>query len=551
MSITLEPNNHNGIQISGKELNQINKPSIVLLPSTNTKYEPNNVRDDNDDDDDILSIISSNNSIISDSLPSSSKQIPPTNLTNTIVQSTTILNTEPMDILSTVSANCLTNTPHSSIEKILSKTLNNNSLSITLESNTNKQSKNISNSSSTEAINSTAILKSVESTDNAPVIVIADDDDEEEEDYGDDDDDYIFESEYSQSSFMKVSPSTSANKSSNIYLKQNNNQDKQMLGSVELINSNVCLKPTPKQNMDLINTLPSSSSENSTLPSCLKQILSKNTFNNSLSITLKSNYNSVTTTSSNKNMPKIVQSNYKQSEKEYATTQNTSSHQFSTNNTNRISTSQFIKPAKPISEVPKSIKLNTHSSTFDHSSNCDKIFFCNEEIYKKSKEVVVFINTSSIIEARERILFPNYLWKCLYNIHLNKIIFIQRDGVKGPVKKIEFQFGLIPNICINGRQYKCNEAVNTKHELEALLIKIDDIEICFGYDGYTHDQCIGYFDNVNGENEACDRCKDLLKSGYLSSMDALLKSKLDHIKQLENKVSSSFSNHFIIKYIKF
>jgi len=554
LSITLQPNFNNSIHITEREFNKVDEPTVVLLPSTNIKYKPNNDEDDDDDDDDVHSIASSNDCIITDSFQSSLRQIrsktsaksshsisitlESSNKQNgqistiestkdnhiDVLKSTLKLNTEPTDILSTISANCsLTNSSQSSIDELLSKTLSNNSLSITLEPNTSKKSKTLPDSDSINVINSTtAISKSVGLTnDTFPTIVITDDDDEE-----DNDDDSISESDYSQSHFEKLPPKTSANSSLTMTLNQKKKQSKQIsaIECNEVINPTVILKPTLKQNAEHIDILPLTSVGSSTLPSCLKKMLSKNTGNNSLSITLKPNHDNVATTSTNGYMSKTVQSNSKQSEKEYATTFNVSSN----------------------SETPKSSEMNTHCLI------CNAHFFHTDQMCIGNKEVVKFNNVLSIIKIARNILFPNFLWKCLYNIGFKKILFIQRDCMKGPVKKILFYSGLIPNIKINGKIYEYNIAVNTKNELEDLLEKIDDIDICFGLDGYTHDQCIGYYDNPSGENEACERCNSLLQDGYLSRMDIMLKNKLLKIKNLENRVSRScFSKHFIIKCILF
>lgn len=559
LSITLQSNVNNSIQITEKEFNKISKPTVVLLPSTNSKHAHNI---------DVHTSTSTNDSISDSSLskfkqtPTKTSSICPPSVSITLESSNKLngqistiestkndhhtgilqLNTESVNILKPISANCsLTNSSKSNIEEILSKTLNNNSLSITLESNTTKQNnKKLLNSNSTNVINSTAILKSLETIDDTLPIIVIDDDDDDDDNEDKVEDDSIFESDYSQSSFEKLPPKTSKQK-----LKQN--EQMKTIVSNKLIYPTI-LNATSKQNLEHINILPSTSTGTSTLPSYLKRILSKNSANNSLSISLKSNEN--ITTSSNRFVPKTMQSYCKQNKEECATSLNVSDQlslntKKCPNNVNQITISSF-KSVQSRNELTEMVKHNL----FDCYSNCNQNISHADDVYKRNKEVT-FNNISSIIKICDHILYPNFLWLCRYNIGLNKIMFIYRESSNAPVKKIEFNSSLIPNIYINSKQYEYNIAVKTKLELEDLLEKIDDIDVCLGYDGYTHEQCVGYFENPVGENEVCDQCKDLLKDCYLSRIDMMLKNKLMSIKNLENNVSTIFLNSFVIKLFNF
>lgn len=141
-----------------------------------------------------------------------------------------------------------------------------------------------------------------------------------------------------------------------------------------------------------------------------------------------------------------------------------------------------------------------------------------------------------IIECKN-VPLPSQFWISFYNSSQNMAVFIQRDELLNPIKRVYFRNSFVPNIFIKGKPYEYQRAVKTKCDLENLLEDIDDIIICSGYDGYSHETCIGYFENTSEEIEVCRNCQLLIKGKFLHRMDTVLKTKTNILMQLNNRVS--------------
>lgn len=245
----------------------------------------------------------------------------------------------------------------------------------------------------------------------------------------------------------------------------------------------------------------------------------------SVSMALELNHDNVATTSSTSFMSKTMQPNCKQYEEESEETLNISDPLFSVDNLT-------FEPVSP----PNSKSERLHC-----------IHLCGGANLTEDKDII-FKDVNSILEICESIRVPPIFWKCLIQTNSNNLLYVEQDPCIGIIKKVLFHSNLVPQISINKKQYKYNIPVKTKHELEDLLEKISDIEICMGYDDFAHDECLGYFESTSEEIELCDPCRAFAKK-CKSKMKAEHQQKLDTIKKLEETVSFSEKCTIVYKYI--
>lgn len=198
---------------------------------------------------------------------------------------------------------------------------------------------------------------------------------------------------------------------------------------------------------------------------------------------------------------------------------------FKSVSSNSSCTSQSAEMYLPVSNC---ISLNMENQNLEFSENFNRVL----------PNDVIFIH-----KIRKEIVLPNIFWKTLYSAaNKDLTVFAQRDELLEVIKQVIFSTSLVPHININGRHYNYNKSIRTKLELENLLEKIDDIQICKGYDGYVHEQCYYYFEDTNSlKNELCDKCKELIKKECLYKVNTIIQHKSNTVEHLINKVSTYLS----------
>lgn len=425
-----------------------------------------------------------------------------------ILKQTSNLNTESTSILQTTSNNSSVPS-QSNIEKILSKTLNNNCLSITRQSS--KQVEPI------PAVDSSRIM-GIKSINSLPNISIVDS-----------------MSNTLQSNIKEPSKTHPVSITPQLSIQQS--KQLSAIDSTEVVDLTdlpniIDIKNEP------IDIISNDDSLGYTIPENDEQVLSTNSNNNSLSMTTSFNHNIPTASIVNNSMTNTLKSSFKSNES--SITKDIIKLPSNTLICPEYVNNQFFPMANNVSQTYKStdndtpviFKCYSLNPNINHSKDNNNVH--NGTI--GNKEDLAKIN-ASIRDMCKEVVLPNLFWKSLYNMNTNKTAFIQRNEFMETIKKIYFQNSLVPNIYIKSKRYEFNEAIKTKNELENLLEKIDSIEICLGDDGYYNDQCIGYFSDTSEETELCRNCEDLVKDENLYTMDAIIKDKNNKIKQLKNKVS--------------
>lgn len=312
----------------------------------------------------------------------------------------------------------------------------------------------------------------------------------------------------SQSSFEQMS---SSNTSVSITLKSGI-----MSRPVSTIEPNKVIPADILKSRLVSNTEPedivTSISSNSSSHSRLNELISKTLSNSSVSISLKNNIS--------------------------PTSASPSSSEYDAARTSKYINNQIalLKKSAPNDfRTSKIYEKNIHNIEFNCNSNYSK----NMSIVENANnDDLIFNDVHCIHNLSRNFVLPNYFWKsvlCKKNQY--KTIFIQRDYSMKIIKKVYFYNSLVPIIFINNKRYAYNENIETKNELENLLEKIDDIEICMGYDGYMHEQCIGYFENSSKDTESCCNCQELTKDEHLYKVELILKDKSNKIVELENQVN--------------
>lgn len=263
---------------------------------------------------------------------------------------------------------------------------------------------------------------------------------------------------------------------------------------------------------DIITSMSSNSSQ-----SRLNELISKTLSNSSVSISLKKNISPTST----------LPSSSIQTEHDAARTSKYINNQI-----------VLLKKSAPNEfRTSKISEKNMHNIEFNSNSNYSKNMSPVENTNSNNDDFI-FNDVHCIHNLSRNFVLPNYFWKSvLCKKNQNKTIFIQRDYSMKVIKKVYFHNNLVPIIFINNKRYEYNENIETKIELENLLEKIDDIEICMGYDGYMHEQCIGYFEKSSKETESCFNCQELTKDEHLYKVELVLKEKSNRIVELENQVN--------------
>lgn len=375
----------------------------------------------------------------------------------------------------------------SSLNHILPKILANSSLSISLHSS--KQNIPVAESAT-------------ESTDNALLISKTDDHDD-----------------CSQSSFEQM---PSSNTSVSITLKSGimsrpvSAVEPTKVIPVDILNSRLVSNTEPG---DIVTSI----SSNSSSQSRFNELISKTLSNSSVSISLK------------KNLSPTLPSSSIQTEHDAARTSKYINNQIA-----------LLKKSSPNEfRTSKISEKNMHNFGFNYNSNYSKNMSLIE-ITNSNNDDLIFNDVHCIHNLSRNFVLPNYFWKCvLCKKNQNKTIFIQRDYFMKIIKKVYFYNNLVPIIFINNKRYEYNKNVETKSELENLLEKIDDIEICMGYDGYMHENCIGYFENSSKEIESCCNCQELTKDEHLYKVELILKDKSNRIVELETQVNINYLKIFV------
>lgn len=207
--------------------------------------------------------------------------------------------------------------------------------------------------------------------------------------------------------------------------------------------------------------------------------------------------------------------------------------------TNNVVNPEFINNLVSIS--PNSAHTSQSAEIYLPVSNCISLNMetQNLEFNQNSNSRVLQNDVIFIHMIRREVILPNIFWKTLRSTtNKNLTVFVQRDELLEVIKQVIFSTSLVPHININGRHYDYNKSIRTKLELENLLEKIDDIQICKGYDGYVHKQCYYYFEDTNSlKNELCDKCKELVKKELLYKVDTIIQHKSNTVEHLISKVS--------------
>lgn len=430
-----------------------------------------------------------------------SSEIQPINIVDSVgvLKQTSNLNTEHISILPTTSNN-ISVSSQSSIEKTLSRSLANNCLSITKQSNKLNELIPVIKR---KTINSLSNISVVNSTSNTL-----------------------------QSNIKEIPKTCLVPTTSQTSIQQN--KQLSSINPIEVVD--LTITPNIEIKNEPTDRISNDNSEDCIITSSYElDVPSINSNNSSQSMTTSFNHNLSTISTANNSMSNFKKPNESSIiAKDKIKLSNTSVCPEYINNqcfpkSNKASPSYKLTANKtPV--ITKFYSLNPNIQL-----SKDKINFINNETIRSKN--LTKTNTSIIREMCKEIVLPNLFWKNLYNMNTNITAFIQRNEFMETIKKIYFQNSLVPNIYIKSKRYEFNEAIKTKDELENLLEKIDSIEICLGDDGYYNDKCIGYFDNSSEETELCQSCEDLVTDENLYTVDAMIKDKSNQIKQLKNKVS--------------
>lgn len=255
----------------------------------------------------------------------------------------------------------------------------------------------------------------------------------------------------------------------------------------------------------------------------LKELLLNGPSNGSVSITLNSGHQlNVSNASDNYSVVKTSQSNFHQNGQKSAV------HSKVDQLSNELNLPEFINKQVTIIKtgLPKDKDespeiVNFHSLNV-HSINSNKNESNNvfHPIFKKTK-------------------LPHNLWRLFVHIKNGTKKFVQLDETMVPIKKVIFDKSLVPDIYVNGKSFECYDEIRNENQMENLLGKIDEIEICWGYNGLHHEKCIAYFEDTTEESLECHYCKGLTTADNVNSEDIILKNKSIMIKNLHKEVSVS------------
>lgn len=445
-----------------------------------------------------------------------------------------------------------------SLDKRTEKVFSNSSVSITMESSDNKN-KQVSAINSTEVINASCILQPpLINTEPASILSNASTNNS------------ILNT--SQSNLIKILPKTFTDGSISITMKSNIHQNKQLSEnhSIEKINSADNLKTTSTDNFI------SNSIESTFEDPILKSLVN----NNSVSITtressFKQSKSISTIKSTNKFKSPHVPIQISNIKPELTTDIPTSSTNncmdssqvnFDRGHSNKLSnkapyTHSSINQCRSLPVINSDV-ATVNDNSFDIPQSAKKIKMepidnneppinSTNDIGNPDTQIEIIKNSDNLVNASilqnmsKTIILPNIYWRCLYHRKRNNTVFIERNELMQTVKNVSFNNSLVPIIFINDKHYEYNEAINTKIQLENLLVKIDNIQICLGYDGYVHDQCNGYLEDNSNESEVCCRCQGLVDKECFSKFDKLITDKMNTIKRIEKNVSTFVLNSIL------
>ncbi|KAE9532049.1 hypothetical protein AGLY_010251 [Aphis glycines] len=207
-------------------------------------------------------------------------------------------------------------------------------------------------------------------------------------------------------------------------------------------------------------------------------------------------------------------------------------------NQHRPTTNKILKAVptaqKKVVSKPCELKILDYYSLLDPIPNDTSALIINninlgEKLDQK--------DNGFIHEVSKSMTLPSIYWMTLHDISRNVTVFVQRNDMNDAVKKVNFYNSLTPVIQIYGMAYEHNTPIKTKIELETLLEKIDTYEKCSGQDGFTHENCIGYFEVRTEYIEMCSACQQLIRDQDLHKTKALIESKSKTIENLQNRIS--------------
>lgn len=191
----------------------------------------------------------------------------------------------------------------------------------------------------------------------------------------------------------------------------------------------------------------------------------------------------------------------------------------------------IIKSTKGIDSISKLEPTNDVLQTSVNKSNFEQpgitgkgklSFHTNFPSGTLNEEISQRIVLKKFLMDSESAIRPNKFWKYHYNSMQNSALFIFRNKHISAAKIILFNNGHVPKIQINNKTYLFKKAIKTKCDVENLLEYVDDIKICSGYNKHFHVACIGYFENTSEGIEACRNCQNLKKKTSSSIADEVL-----------------------------
>uniref|UniRef100_A0A2S2Q539 THAP-type domain-containing protein n=1 Tax=Sipha flava TaxID=143950 RepID=A0A2S2Q539_9HEMI len=296
------------------------------------------------------------------------------------------------------------------------------------------------------------------------------------------------------------------------------------------VNSSVNLNSTP------ISVHPSTSANNIITiseESKLKQLLLNSSSNSSISITTvhSDHQPNVSNTYANCSLVNTSQSNYLLNGQQ--STANSRA-------TDQVYSNSLVLPYnnKQLSIVKRPLLNKKRRSQNNQSvdNTTPVIFSCVSLNSNQNKNNEYKQASLSMNEIAKSISLPGNFWRHHINIKSKAHRFIELDQNMKPIKKIYFYKSLVPDININGKSFEYYEEIRTPNQLETLLEKIDEIEICIGYNGLHHEKCIAYFEDTSEETELCHNCKMLMTDSSNFSEDDLIKNKSILTKRLQNQL---------------
>lgn len=113
--------------------------------------------------------------------------------------------------------------------------------------------------------------------------------------------------------------------------------------------------------------------------------------------------------------------------------------------------------------------------------------FKHKKNHRKTKNFV-YKKITSLHRNCNKVNLPNSRW--IINDFQSYTSFVRQNVRAGQLKLVSFRKNLVPSIVIHGKTIKFNKRISSRQILENLLLKIDKIELCLGYQGITCKYCI-------------------------------------------------------------